>query len=117
MNGKYLTAYKAPTMDAVSVAKQVFGSEYTIEGSDNGVYIRGDGVSSFVGSVDASIREGDNSVYVKTAKVITSLYGGDASKLANYMWNARPGQKHWDGIQYGKYYVVASSTGGVIVRW
>ncbi len=117
VNGKYLTAYKAPTTDAVSIAKQEFGSEYEISGSGNQVSVRGSGVSLHVSDGSSSIKQGDQSVYVKTARLITNLHGGDANTLANYMWNARPGQKYWDGVMYGKYEISADPSGGILVTW
>lgn len=117
VNGKYLTAYKAPTTDAVSVAKQVFGSDYEISGSGNYVLVKGNDVYAFSGNGTASVAKGDKSVYLKMAKVIVSMYGGDANKLANYMWDARPGQKYADGVSYGKYTINMHPSGGASVSW
>lgn len=117
VNGKYLTAYKAPTTDAVSVAKQVFGSDYEISGSGNNVLVKGNDVYAFSGNGTASVAKGDKSVYLKMAKVIVSMYGGDANKLANYMWDARPGQKYADGVSYGKYTINMATSGGASVNW
>ncbi|MHC9161518.1 SH3 domain-containing protein [Exiguobacterium profundum] len=116
VNGKYLTAYKAPT-DAVSVAKQVFGSGYTISGSGYDVTVYNDDVYGGTGSKLLSIKYGSQSDYGKFAQLVTSLHGGDAAELANYMWNARPGQKHWRGVQYDKYFIGADPSGGVMVTW
>ena len=141
VSGKYLTAYKAPTTttppptpakpkpdpkpepkptptkDAVSVAKQVFGSGYTISGSGNSVTVSGNGVYGGTGKGFLGIDSGDQGSYSKFARIVTELNGGDSSTLANYMWNARPGQKYWNGVSYGKYYIVASASGGVSVSW
>ena len=141
VSGKYLTAYKAPTTttppptptkpkpdpkpepkptpttDAVSVAKQVFGSGYTISGSGNEVRVSGNGNSMYVSDGTSMVQTGDKSMYVNTAKVIVGLHGGDANALASYMWDARPGQKYAGGVNYGKYSIMMSPSGGAIVRW
>lgn len=141
VSGKYLTAYKAPTTttppptpakpkpdpkpepkptptkDAVSVAKQVFGSGYTISGSGNNVSVRGNGVELHVGNGTSSVFVGSQDAYNKAAKVITSVNGGDAGTLGNYMWNARPGQKYASGVSYGKYYIGMDPSGGAMVTW
>lgn len=141
VSGKYLTAYKAPTTktppptpakpkpdpkpepkptpttDAVSIAKQVFGSGYDISGSEGDVVVSGNGNSMYVSSGTSMVKTGDKPMYVNTAKVIVSLHGGDYTTLANYMWDARPGQKYAGGVKYGKYTIMMSPSGGAIVRW
>lgn len=120
VHSKYLTSYKIK--DAVYTAHKLFGTKYDYSGSGKEVHVFGDSIDAFTGNDLASIasyplEKADYSFYVKTAKLITSLQGGDTDTLANYMWNARPGQKYWDGVQYGKYYITAYSGGGVTLSW
>ena len=119
INGKYLTVYKAPTAttDALAVAKQVFGSGYTISGSGNDVTVSGDDVYGGTGNRLLLIKYGSQNDYTKFARIVTMVHGGDADTLSNYMWNARPGQKYWSGVQYDKYEISADPSGGVVVTW
>ncbi len=115
VNGKYLTAYKAPT-DAVSVAKQLFGSAAKVE-SDNTIYIISSSVYAIVGSGSSSIEKGNQDAYTKLAKVIVARHGGDSGQLASYMWNARPGQKYAAGVNLGKFRITMHPSGGAMVTW
>ena len=120
VHSKYLTSYKIK--DAVYTAHKLFGTKYDYSGSGKEVIISGDKIDAYTRGESASIinyplEKADYSFYVKTAKLITSLHGGDTDTLANYMWNARPGQKYADGMYYGKYYVIMHPRGGISVIW
>lgn len=120
VHSKYLTSYKIK--DAVYTAHKLFGTKYDYSGSGKEVIISGDKIDAYTSGESASItsyplEKADYSFYVKTAKLITSLHGGDTDTLANYMWNARPGQKYADGMYYGKYYVIMHPRGGISVIW
>lgn len=112
--GKHITSYKETAKD---IALKVFGSKYTISGSGYSLSISDADTYLYMDKDVYVIEKGNREVYDKSAQLITQLHGGNWTELNEYMWNARPGEKHWNGVYFEKYYVVADPSGGVLISW
>lgn len=112
--GKHITLYKETPKD---VALKVFGSKYPISGSGYSLSILNADTYLYMEKDIYVIEKGNREVYDKSAQLITKLHGGNWKELSEYMWNARPGEKHWNGVYFEKYYVVADPSGGILVSW
>lgn len=112
VQAKYLQTYKSP----LKVAQNIYGSNYTIT-SHNGDLMITDDILHTVALFDEGlvIEYGTRNEYDKAAKLITTLHGGSASELSDYMWSALWGYSY----TYGKYHISPSSSSyeTVVVIW
>ena len=130
VSGKYLKAYKAPTTttppptpakpkpdpkppvnagsELETKAKQVFGSsfEYVSESKNEVVVFNRSTMETFNYADHAIITSGSDSFYLKSAKFITDIHGGDPKGLVNAFKNSDA-----RGKKFGNYTVYALASG------